>query len=248
MNVKKNTANAPNVADFRDENIEKEDEIIIENMIISAHGLAHQFGKNCEVLIHDLSANNVEHTIIYIMNGHVSGRKYGDGPSRVVLQSIDRLNKGESVIDHLCYLNRTSDGRLLKSSTMFLKDHKGQYRYLLAVNFDITHLVNIEESVSSLIQIEEEREDHGPGSTPIPVTVSDLLDNLLEQSVQLIGKQPSLMTKEEKVRAIRFLNDAGTFLITKSGDRVAAFFGISKYTLYSYADVNKMGKNEEENN
>lgn len=47
------------------------------------------------------------------------------------------------------------------------------------------------------------------------------------------------MTKEDKVKAIQFLNDSGAFLITKSGDKVATYFGISKYTLYSYTDVNK---------
>ena len=47
------------------------------------------------------------------------------------------------------------------------------------------------------------------------------------------------MTKDEKIKAIRFLNDAGAFLITKSGDKVAKYFGISKYTLYSYVEINK---------
>ena len=47
------------------------------------------------------------------------------------------------------------------------------------------------------------------------------------------------MNKEEKVKDIQFLNDAGAFLITKSGDKVAKYFGISKFTLYSYIDVNK---------
>ena len=42
------------------------------------------------------------------------------------------------------------------------------------------------------------------------------------------------MNKEDKVIAIQFLNDSGAFLITKSGDKVANYFGISKYTLYSY--------------
>ena len=42
------------------------------------------------------------------------------------------------------------------------------------------------------------------------------------------------MNKEDKVKAVQFLNETGAFLITKSGDRVCKFFGISKYTLYSY--------------
>ena len=48
-----------------------------------------------------------------------------------------------------------------------------------------------------------------------------------------------MMTKEDKVKAIGFLNDAGAFLITKSGQKVCTYFSISKYTLYSYIDEAK---------
>jgi predicted transcriptional regulator YheO len=44
------------------------------------------------------------------------------------------------------------------------------------------------------------------------------------------------MNKEDKQRAIRYLNSKGALLITKSGDKIARYFGISKFTLYSYID------------
>ena len=47
------------------------------------------------------------------------------------------------------------------------------------------------------------------------------------------------MTKEDKIKAIQFLNDSGAFLIMKSGDKVSNHFRISKYTLYSYIDAAK---------
>lgn len=47
------------------------------------------------------------------------------------------------------------------------------------------------------------------------------------------------MTKDEKIRAIKFLQDAGAFLITRSGDKISQFFGISKFTLYSYIEQAK---------
>ena len=59
-----------------------------------------------------------------------------------------------------------------------------------------------------------------------------------EQLIFQAGNAKNL-SKDDKVRAIRYLNDAGAFLITKSGDRVCKFFGISKYTLYSYIDESK---------
>ena len=69
------------------------------------------------------------------------------------------------------------------------------------------------------------------------LNVNDLLEDLIEQSVALVGKPVALMNKDDKVRAIRFLSQHGAFLITKSGDKVAKYFGISKYTLYSYIDT-----------
>jgi len=73
------------------------------------------------------------------------------------------------------------------------------------------------------------------------INVNAVLDELIDQSVAMVGKPVALMNKEDKVRAIQFLNQSGAFLVTKSGDKVAKYFGISKYTLYSYIDANKDG-------
>lgn len=53
-----------------------------------AHGLALQFGPNCEIVVHDLETEDVDRSIVVIENGHVSGRKLGDGPSHIVLESM----------------------------------------------------------------------------------------------------------------------------------------------------------------
>ena len=202
-----------------------------------AHGIARQFGNDCEVCIHDLQANDLEHTICYIINGHVSGRKIGDGASKIVLETLEALKKGDNVSDHLGYRTHTSDGRILKSSTIFLKDESGKYRFILGINHDMTNFINAQSALSNVVEnIETTGEDiYGQ----IPLRVNDLLDNLIEQSVKLVGKTPALMTKDEKVKAIKFLQDAGAFLITRSGDKISQFFGISKFTLYSYIDQAK---------
>lgn len=64
----------------------------------------------------------------------------------------------------------------------------------------------------------------------------------MQQSVDLIGKPPVLMNKEEKIRAIRFLSENGAFLVMKSDEKIAKYFGISKYTLYSYLDQSTGGQ------
>ena len=103
------------------------DDLTLESLVMIAHGIARQFGNDCEVCIHDLQANDLEHTICYIINGHVSGRKIGDGASKIVLETLEALKKGDNVSDHLGYRTHTSDGRILKSSTIFLKDESGKF-------------------------------------------------------------------------------------------------------------------------
>ena len=72
--------------------------------------------------------------------------------------------------------------------------------------------------------------------------VDDLLDELIAREVALVGGPVALMNKEDKMRAIGFLSQSGAFLVTKSGDKIAKYFGISKYTLYSYIDKHQEEK------
>ncbi len=199
-----------------------------------ARGISQQFGNCCEVVVHDLTDNNVDSSIVAIENGHVTNRKLGDGPSHVVLEALhgDR----SSLKDHLNYLTKTRDGRILKSSTIYIRDEHGDAIGIFSINYDITNLLLIENAVKPRIstgQTGEIKPDR------IPQNVSELLDSLIEQSVRLVGKPVALMGKEDKIKALRFLNDTGAFLITKSGDKVSKYFGISKYTLYSYIDATK---------
>ena len=195
-----------------------------------AAGIAAQFGSNCEVVIHDVSSNHPDHSIVHIENGHVSGRKVGDGASQVVLDQM--ATQAEHPRDHLCYLTRTPDGKILKSSTVYIRNSKGKVSAILAINYDISKLLMVESAVHDLISTGEPQQEE-PEKI---VNVNDLLEELIAQSVALVGKPVALMNKDDKVKAIRFLSENGAFLVTKSGDKIAKYFGISKYTLYSYID------------
>lgn len=206
-----------------------------------AHGIAAQFGNSCEVVIHDLKKESLESSVVYIENGHVSNRQLGDGPSEVVLETLSR--NPERLEDKLSYLTRTDDGRILKSSTMYIRGESGIPEYILSLNYDITGLITMDQALKDLIST---KSDVTKQPRKITHNVNDLLDTLIEQSVALVGKPVALMTKDDKTTAIQFLNDAGAFLITKSGDKVSSYFGISKFTLYSYMDLGKEANKEKE--
>lgn len=203
-----------------------------------ARGIARQFGSNCEVVVHDMTPSDPEHSIVAIENGHVTGRRLGDGPSHVVWEALKADPK--KIDDRLSYLTRTEDGKILKSSTIFIRDAEGKVVGLFAINYDITVMKAMEDQLRLFTATDASAEE----PQTIIHNVNDLLEELIKQSVRLVGKPAALMNKEDKVKAIRFLNDSGAFLITKSGQRVCNFFGISKYTLYSYIDEAKGEKDK----
>ena len=120
-----------------------------------AHDIACQFGPECEVVIHDLKTNDPEHSIVYIENGHVTNRGIGDGPSNAVFDVIRHNNKKdkkqEELRDHAGYLMKTSDGKILKCSTSYIRDDDGSLHYVFGINYDISKLTIVESALHSLI-------------------------------------------------------------------------------------------------
>lgn len=107
------------------------------------------------------------------------------------------------------------------------------------MNYDITAVLAAENCIHSLIQTEPEEDPETDSSKPpqkITHNVTELLDLLIEQAIAKIGKPVAMMNKDDKVAVVQYLNNAGAFLITKSGDKISSLLGISKFTLYSYMD------------
>ena len=154
----------------------------------------------------------------------------GDGASAVVLERME--HQEWEARDHLCYLTRTPEGKILKSSTIYIKNAKGRVTAILAINFDISAMLLAGEALRDFISVDEPQS----AEPEKIININDVLDELIGQSVALVGKPAALMNKEDKIRAIRFLSEQGAFLVTRSGEKVAKYFGISKYTLYSYLD------------
>ena len=151
------------------------------------------------MVIHDVGAKHPEHSIVAIENGHVTGRKVGDGASHVVLEQVRQADAQPS--DHLSYLTKTPDGKILKSSTMYIRGRNGKVVAILGINYDISSLLMVEDAVHELI----DTKDKTQGEPEKIVNVNDLLDELIAQSVALVGKPVALMNKEDKMRAIGFL-------------------------------------------
>lgn len=189
------------------------------------HALAVAAGKNCEVVLHDL--RDPERSIVAIANGHVTGRDIGDTLDALGFQLLRR----PPVDDLLNYDSKTKDGRLLRSSSIFLRDETGEIFGAVCVNMDVSVPLKFEQWLRDIIDKGsadlDEKFEH---------SVDQVLEALIQNAIRATGKDLSELTREDKISVICQLDTKGAFLIRYSIDHVAELLDISKYTIYNYLE------------
>lgn len=209
--------------------MEKEIHPILKSMIPLIDGIAATFGRNCEVVLHEI--NGSKKSIIAIHNGHVTGRSLG---SPMLDIGIQALTKDDNVSNILNYSNKSSNGHILKSSTMFIKDDNDNVIGCLCINIDISQFVVAQKALDELIHTSLDAEVSLGDATLN--SVNDVLTNIVAQTLAATGKPVAYMNKEEKVGVVKKLNEQGAFLIKGAIDYVAKILCVSRYTVYNYLD------------
>jgi predicted transcriptional regulator YheO len=192
--------------------------------------VASAVGDHCEVVLHDLSQRDLNHTIYAIVNGHVTGRKVG-GPSTNLGLEVMRDEDAEH--DEFGYSGRTTDGRELHSSSVYYRDESGRIIAALCVNIDLTPLQTAQNVLSALLPSaapeKRDRELHTPD-------IASLLDTMIADAVSAVGRPVAMMDKSHRIAVLRTLDDLGAFHVKRSVETVAKRLGISKVTAYAYLD------------
>lgn len=205
-----------------------DDEIVLFQTLFKL--LKNQFGDESEFVLHDWS-KGYERSVVAIENGYITDRKIGDCGSNLGLEVI----RGTTTSDMKCnYVTKTRDGKILLSSTMYIKDDDGNALGALCINTDISKRLELKKYLDSFVPDELSKKEHEEEF--FATDVSDLLVYLINQGISKIGKPVSEMTKEDKMEVLRFLDNKGALLISKSGTKICQALEISKFTLYNYLD------------
>lgn len=189
--------------------------------------LENHFGKELEIVLHDLT-RNYDHSIIDIRNGEITKRKIGGTGDVLGLQVLRGTIVDGNSFNEIMY---TEDHKTLRCSTIFLKNNKGKVIGSICINQDISKTVEFENYLHNLNKNSVTKPEI------FPKDVNSLLRNLIVEAQLAVGRQVSTMTKNDKLDFIRYLDDHGAFLISKSGTKVCAYLQISKFTLYNYLDI-----------
>jgi len=91
-------------------------------------------------------------------------------------------------------------------------------------------------------------EDREPGDLPLkwegvviaavrPAALHGALDRLIESVEREMGAPLPSLSREEKQKAIRLLDDRGAFILRRAVEDVADAMGVSRITVYNYLNA-----------
>ncbi|AGA67751.1 hypothetical protein Desdi_0197 [Desulfitobacterium dichloroeliminans LMG P-21439] len=202
-------------------------EAILENLKGIAGMIKGGFGSRCEVVVHDL--RDLEQSLVYIV-GDVTGRSIGAPITDLVVKILQK--EGDAAKDLINYKTVAKDGRILKSSTAFIRDDQGKIFATLCVNYDVTDFLNFDILLQDFIRPDQvQNEDK---QETFATTVQETIESLVYQAIIKLGKQAATMSMDDKVQFVGILEERGAFMIKGSVDYIANVLGVSKFTVYNY--------------
>jgi len=205
----------------------------VEKFISIADFLGKVLGSNTEIILHDLT--NIENSVVHIINGHISNRKVGDSATDFMMEFLS-TSKKENKQFFCKYTSKTTNGKLLYSSTYFIKNEDKKIVGALGLNSDydkvkkslsfLTSLLpnHIDDKTMSLNNIKENLSSSSQEMT------LDKIDTIIEQ----FDISANRMTKSEKTEVITALNDCGIFNLRGSVQEVAVKLYMSEPSVYRY--------------
>lgn len=199
----------------------------IEKYIPMANMIAETFGSECEVVLHDLA--DPQHSVAYVANNAVTGRTLGDSFDVLVKEVMMSPKLRESYVAN--YFFTAKNGKLIRSSTMLLRDDKGRVQGALCINLDTSRISEQLRYLQNFLPKQEPQDPVLPGgSENVRSLVSDLVENIMDNT------DPTQLSREEKVERIRFMDSRGIFLMKGAVELVAEKMQVNKVTVYSYLD------------
>lgn len=195
--------------------------------------LADYLGGHAEVVLHDLT--DLEHSIVKIRNGHISGRKEGDPCTDFVLRVLQ--NRPEQTEYAANYFSTNPQGEAVKSGSYFIRDAKGEIVGMLCINVNTGEYTRMRAYMDSFFgiaaltdgsHVEDVRKEN------LGISLGDMVDSILSRTIKNCGCDPKLLSYEGKERLIEQLNEEGIFLLKGSVSKVAIALGLSDPSVYRY--------------
>lgn len=193
-------------------------------------------GSEYEIILHDLEGK--KHSIIYLANGHISGRSKENPGTDSTIRFIEDQTAAENdyIVSHT---GVTRNNKVIRSSSFFIKDDKSNLVGMLCINFNGSDYVNLAKSLLRLTHmdnasIETETLNSSDFKDDRENQISLAADILLDDVLHCTDMPVNRLNQLEKIDIVRELNDKGVFMLKGAVSEVASKLGVSEATLYRY--------------
>lgn len=199
------------------------DRAILDSYKTLLDGLAEYLGDGYEIVLHSLE--DLEHSVIKIVNGHFSGRVEGAPITNLALKMLDNIRE-EQEPKALCYFNKKG-GNTLKSATIPILGEQKRIIGLLCMNF------HTELSFYNILSNFVPSPDTHPNMVEnFSDNVDDLISAAIEDAKIKIYSNPSITAANKNKEIVRLLYEKGIFNMKDAVVRVAEDLSLSKNTIY----------------
>lgn len=192
-------------------------------------GLYETLGCRYEVILHDLS--QLEQSIVAV-RGNITNRKAGGPPTNYLLKFLRKY--GDEAPNQINYRNETSDGRVLRSSTMFIRDEDGHIVGSLCINQDLTDYIVASKLIQENISFQESEEKVEGTEEVFAHDISEVMEVMVSGELEVMQKPVAYMQKEDKLAVVESLEEKGIFDIKGAVEYVAERLGVTNFTVYNY--------------
>lgn len=195
--------------------------------------LADFLGDNTEVVLHDFT--DLEHSVVKIRNGHISGRDEGYPATDFVMRILNDPSRTDPYICN--YRSAAKNKEHIKSASFFIRDNNNKIVGMLCINSDIEQLIDMQNYIGSIINGINGGFHNGytgDASENLGQSINEIIDSSIERALAKHSPREEGLSIAEKEEAIAEMNAEGVFLLKGAVSKVAAALSISEPTLYRY--------------
>lgn len=201
----------------------EEDRHILQSYKAVVDGVSALIGEHCEIVLHSLE--DLEHSTIYIANGHNTNRQIGAPLTDLALKSLHSMQT-ESVCKP--YFSRVKNNGLMKSVSICIRNKGQRIIGLLCIN------INLDVPITQFMQALMPEYTQETSAVNFASSVEELVNQTMEQTIEEITADRLVANNNKNRQIVISLFEKGIFDIKDAINLVADRLNISRHTVYLY--------------
>ena len=217
------------------------DRQILDSYALMIDSLGDYLGGCYEIVLHSLE--NLDHSVIKIINGHYTGRKEGFPITDVALKMLGQLQQDPN---HKAspYFTKNKYGANLRSCTIPIHGESGRIIGLICMNFHMESPLS--QILEDLVPPAEDTLDVERSSENFTENIDEIIYAALAETKEAVYANSSISLVNKNKEIVLQLYQKGIFNIKDAVIKVAERLDISKNTVYMHIRNGK-NRNQSEN-